>query len=196
MYKNNDRRRFFRITDEIGISYEIIPDGFSTEVQDVRDTQREEMDFKFLLGQHNEFVNKALTELSKQQPQAANAIEAVNKKLDVLLQFFELDNLSLKHNFQHIDEVNISACGVAFPVKELINSGTKVNLTLYLPPDNTVVKALGNTVDCLSMDDNSYYLRMEFVDMGESDREHLIQHIVQRQRILLRSLRDEMDGTY
>ncbi|RUT72583.1 hypothetical protein, partial [Ancylomarina longa] len=56
------------------------------------------------------------------------------------------------------------------------------------------IGAIGKVISCDKLQDqNVYYLRVEFTEMSEPDKERLIQHIVQRQGVLLRKLKDEME---
>lgn len=186
--KEDDRRRFFRITDAIGVSYERIDAEKSTDSVD--DTHK--IDIKNLLGHHDAAINDILLDLREESPLAAQAVDIVNKKLDALLRFFELDSLSASESFQRVDEASISACGIAFPATEAMDVGVQLNLVLYLQPSNEKVHSIGKVVGCQS-NNESHYLRVEFVDMSDADRECLIQHIVQRQGALLKTLREQMD---
>ncbi|MGH1484886.1 MAG: PilZ domain-containing protein [Cellvibrionaceae bacterium] len=186
--KEDDRRRFFRITDAIGVAYERI----DTEKNDETVDDSNKIDIKSLLGHHDAAIDDILLDLREESPQAAKAVDAVNKKLDALLRFFELDSMASHENFQRVDEASISACGIAFPAGESIEVGVKLNLILYLQPSDEKVHAVGKVIGCQSNNDN-HYLRVEFVDMNDADRECLIQHIVQRQGALLKTLREQMD---
>ena len=188
--RDDDRRRFFRITDAIGVAYELASDVNENTEGDTEN--QEKIDVKGLLNQHNETINSLVSELKAEQPKAADAIDAINKKLDTLIHFFELDSLSSHQHFQKIEEASISACGIAFPINESLSVGENLKLTLYLQPSDEEVFALGKVVGCSNLGDDSYYLRVEFVEMDDRDREGLIQHIVQRQGALLKSLREQL----
>ena len=200
--KEDDRRQFFRITDAIGVAYEVVAEA-SLESDDSAheepsQAQQEvvdqgQVDIKTLLEEYGQQVNSALAELSPQQAPMANAIAALNQKIDTLLQFFEWEHLSCRQPFQKVAEASISASGIAFPVDKPIETGATIGLTLYLQPSDEVVKALGRSVGCHDLGDDRHYLRIEFVDISDADRERLIQHIVQRQGSLLRSLREQLE---
>jgi c-di-GMP-binding flagellar brake protein YcgR len=195
MSKNKeDRRRFFRITDAIGVAYEVVNSSKpSSENSTADEKQKDKVDVQGLLEHHNQAINDILLELRDENPLATRAIEAVNKKLDTLLRFFELDSLSSGQHFQRVDEASISACGIAFPIEESLSEGTELNLTMHLKPSEEKVDALGKVVGCQELNDEEYYLRVEFIEMNDAHRESLIQHIVQRQGALLRSLREQLE---
>jgi len=190
---NDDRRRFFRITDAIGVSYALIKDGQENSEEGVAPVEKG-VNVNQLLESHNLAVQSALDDLESTSSVAANAIAALNKKLDIIVSLIGLDNLAagmFKHSTQ---EASISACGIAFPVDESMSSDVKINLTLFLETSGEQVAAVGRVIDCQSLDEEGlYYLRVEFIEMKDNDREKLIQHIMQRQGTLLRSLKEQFE---
>lgn len=187
-----DRRRFFRITDEIAIAYDIITD---TEInaEPQAGSNQPQLDWRSLVQEHNDTINGLLVSLKDQQPLAAQAIEAINKKIDAVLRSMEMHGLAYAGHFEVVEDASISACGIAFPVVEAMETGTHLNMTLSLKPSDQQVVAVGHVVECESQGDDGYYLRVEFDEIEDADREKLIQHIVQRQGALLRSLREDLD---
>ncbi len=192
--KEDDRRRFFRITDAIGVAYEVI-DEAETKASPNDPEVKTELNIQALLNQHSEEINSIILALGNEQPLVAKAVAALNKKIDTLLQFSELDSLASHQHFQSVEEASISACGIAFPINESLDVGKKLNLTLYLKPSEENIHAVGQVIDCKHLIDNDHYLRVEFTDMSDSYRESLIQHIVQRQGALLKSLREQLDDS-
>lgn len=103
----------------------------------------------------------------------------------------ELDSLITQRACHRVEEASISASGIAFPIAEKLNENTVLALDLLLRPSAKNITAIGRVISCESLsDDPLYYLRVEFTEMTTPDKETLIQHIVQRQGALLRSLRD------
>lgn len=191
---NDDRRRFFRISDAIGVSYTLISNeedgseagGHSTET---------EVDVTELFKSDNQAIKSALEGLSTASPEAAKAIAALDSKIEKIITLIELDGSVEGKSLHSIQQASISACGIAFPISENIPAESKINLTLFLETAGEQVSALGRVIECQSLPEESeYYLRIEFVEMKEADREKLIQHIVQRQGSLLKSLREQISG--
>ena len=190
---NEDRRRFFRITDAIGVSYSLVEtDSDSGEASNK--SAMNEVNVNKLLRSHNHAIKNALSVLKTTNAAAAEAITALDKKIDTVIRLMELDSTTEGVQSHSIHQASISACGIAFPVSEELSSDTQLNLTLYLETSGEQVNALGKVIDCQSLpEEGSYYLRVEFVEMDDSDREKLIQHIIQRQGSLLRSLKEQME---
>jgi len=189
---NDDRRRFFRITDAIGVSYTLINESENSP-QEKATLPTQGVNIHTLLETHNQEITSALSDLASTQPEAVNAISALNKKLDTIATLIELEGLIDGRSIHSIQEASISACGIAFPVTEALLPDTKINLSLFLETSGEQVAAIGNVIDCKPLtEEGSYYLRVEFVEMVDNEREKLIQHIIQRQGSLLKSLREEM----
>lgn len=180
---DSDRRRFFRITDRLGVSYRVLE---PSEIND--DLPSTIARATHLIAGYNQVIEDSLAALSD-QPAVAAAIDALNKKLDCMLSQIELDNVMVQKMAHKMCEVNISACGMAFIIDESLQSNDILHLDLFFKPDDLHVVAKGRVIDCEPAE-QAYYLRIEFVEMSQTDQERLIQHIVQRQGMLLRSLRD------
>ncbi|MFT4845742.1 MAG: hypothetical protein ACJA1S_000409 [Cellvibrionaceae bacterium] len=191
MSDERNRRRFFRITDAIHVAYEIIDEEATLESLEV-DHNEVMIDAIAIIEQHNEDISQTLSELGESAPIAAKAITALNDKIDTLLNLLELDNIIIQKKLQRVEAASVSACGIAFPIAETIAVGQKIRLMMRLESANIKLNAIGCVVDCNELGEE-YYLRVEFVDMSDTDREHLIQHIMQRQDVLLKSLRQQVD---
>jgi hypothetical protein len=191
MTDEKNRRRFFRITDAIHVAYEIIDEETTLESLEV-DHNEVMIDAIAIIEQHNEDISQTLSELGESAPIAAKAITALNDKIDTLLNLLELDNIIIQKKLQRVEAASVSACGIAFPIAETIAVGQKIRLMMRLESSNIKLNVIGCVVDCNELGEE-YYLRVEFVDMSDADREHLIQHIMQRQGVLLKSLRQQVD---
>lgn len=191
MSKDINRRRFFRITDAIHVAYEVIAEEATLESLEVEHNEVM-IDAVAVIEQHNEDISQTLSELGESAPIAAKAITALNDKIDTLLNLLELDNVIIQKKLQRVEAASVSACGIAFPISENLNIGQRLKLMMRLEPSNIKLHVIGSVIDCNELGED-YYLRVEFVDMSNDDRENLIQHIVQRQGVLLKLLREQVD---
>jgi len=185
-----DRRRYFRINDLVGLSYRMLDDdnemASDGENVQISSTQVVETIDRELAG--------ALNVLWQSNPAAANVIGLLNKKLDFIAAELELDYFGgglIKH--EHT-QVNISGCGIAFECDEQFNAGQLMELNLLLKPVNTMLKLKGcvNACDRMAASNGKpYLLRLDFVDTDTHVREELIQHVVRRQSMQLSERRQE-----
>jgi hypothetical protein len=191
MNKDINRRRFFRITDAIHVAYEVIGEEATLESLEVEHNEVI-IDAITVIEQHNEDISQTLSELGESAPIAAKAITALNDKIDTLLNLLELDNVIIQRKLQRVESASVSACGIGFPIGEVLEAGQKIKLMMRLEPSNIKLNVIGCVVDCNVLGEE-HYLRVEFVDMSDFDRENLIQHIMQRQGVLLKTLREQVD---
>lgn len=211
----DNRRRFFRIVDSLGVAYRVVSekeiaestnsaakDEVSSESSQGAGEQEASrfIDTYSLMNTYNQAIKDALGDLETAHPEAAIAIDHLNKKVDTILMMLELDSLMMQTAPHRVEQASISASGIAFPVDEQLAPNTCLALDLLLKPSIQHVTAIGKVIACDSLpsgstdsDDLPYYLRVEFTEMSHKDRESLIQHIVQRQGALLRALKNEMD---
>lgn len=192
----DNRRRFFRIVDALGVSYQVIPQQQMDLQSADGDSEAKTpfVDTLSVMNNFNDVIQQSLEKIQVNDPETATAIEQLNKKVDALMMMLELDNLITQHACHRVEEASISASGVAFPVEELLEPNTSLALDLLLRPSAKHVNAIGRVISCDHLaEDSQYYLRVEFTEMEDKDKEVLIQHIVQRQGVLLRALKEEMD---
>ena len=186
-----DRRRYFRINDWVGLSYctqvaqNVEYCGDADNVQ-ISATQILDVTEKELLG--------ALSLLWLSNPQAANVIGLINKKLDFVISEMEFDYLQAGVLQHELTRVNISACGMAFECDEQFDAGQVLELNLLLKPVKTKLKLQGCVTACQRSESGSkkaYMLRVDFVGIDTAVREELIQHIVRRQSMQLSEQRQQ-----
>ncbi|EGG94006.1 hypothetical protein IMCC1989_460 [gamma proteobacterium IMCC1989] len=183
--KKDNRRRYFRIVDSLGVSYRVIVD----EHNDDEDPEKR-IDTLSILSHHNILIQEQIDVVKSLSPEMAKLGSQLNQKIDAILMMLELDNLMSQHACHRIDQASLSASGVAFPVEEMLVPNTLLELDLLLRPSSKHVVVIGRVIACDRMHDtDTYFLRIEFTEMTDSNRETLIQHIVQRQGVLLRALK-------
>lgn len=185
----DNRRRYFRIVDALGVSYRVI------NTNDVDDESAKRIDTMSVLNHHNTLIHEQIARVEPSNPDIAMLATQLNKKIDAILMMLELDNLMSQHACHRIDQASISASGIAFPINEPLAPNTLLELDLLLRPSAKHVVALGQVIACEEMSEpGNYYLRVDFTEMTEPNRETLIQHIVQRQGVLLRALKGEEES--
>ena len=179
----DERRRYFRINETVGVSYSVVDDA-DREVKSVgRGT-----DIFDLVSAQDAQIEQLLLEVADESPKVAELITAFNQKLERIIGQLVVDNRLLGQIAHRVSEVNISACGMAFVNDQHLPEGTRLKLELELFPGNEVVHTFGTLVESTAQDDvNQFYWRMNFYGMTKSDQEQLIQHIVQRQSAQLRA---------
>ena len=187
-----ERRRFFRINDDVGISWRKL----GTEEAKAFARQTREQSGQFDLASNFDNRIQTLIDACKiQTPLAAELIDLLNKKMNFIIQQMDVDS-ELIHRIAFTQQVvNISACGIAFPCDSALKKNDYVQLDLQLLPSQLQLVVLAKVVDCNKLpedqmvDGQTHFLRLNFDEIGSNDQEMLIQHIVKRQSSQLKQQR-------
>jgi c-di-GMP-binding flagellar brake protein YcgR len=182
----DDRRRYFRISDNIGLAYQVMADHQITGTGAVRG---EPVRISELLAEHDLAIAHLLQELRPQDPRVAELGARLNEKINCIVKQMELASRRGDQEAQKIVEVNISACGLGFQTVEAIPVGARVQLDMVLLPDNKPLLLQAVVIAC-EPQAGGHYVRMDYVDLSAGDQELLIQHVVKRQGDLLREARE------
>ena len=177
-----DRRRYFRINDMVGLSYGLCSENAVLEVK--KEVGNVQIAAAQVLESIDNELTKALSALWKTNPAAANVINLVSKKIDIIAAEVDLDYAQIKGLKEGSVSVNISACGISFHCKERLNFGQKLDLFISLKPGGTNIRVMGTVVGCEQAEQDNerpYLLRVDFDSISRSVQEELIQHIVRRQ---------------
>jgi len=192
----DERRRFFRINDAIGVAYRQLS---AEEMEQGAETvaRRASSDPQALLQTADKTIQTLLPLIRVKQPEVAELLEAMDQKLSFLVDQLEVESRLVERIAHRVHEVNISACGMALVVDEPLVVGSVLALDLLLRPSEVHLHTHGVVVasqlavrDQAEAMQGTHYVRMEFQGMGVSDQELLIQHIVQRQSLLIRADKD------
>ena len=187
-----ERRRFFRIDDTVGVAYRLLSEA---ELNAEGEQAAAPLDVFALLARFDTQIEHGLGQLRVKQPLVSEVLEALNKKLDTVINQLEADDHLVRRLAQTVQEVNISACGMALVCDEAVASGRLLDLELALKPGNLNIHTRARVVACDPFKGGEgYYLRLDFIGMGEADQELLIQHIVKRQSSIIRTARDGQAG--
>jgi hypothetical protein len=187
-----ERRRYFRIDDSMGISYQRLGEeeakNFSLQAKE----HGSHFDFS---ANFDNRIQTLLDACKIQSPLAAELIDLVNKKLNFVIRQMDIDS-ELMHKIAYtLRQVNVSACGMAFGNEEKLNKGQLLQLDIMLQPSELHIVALAEVVDCKSLAADAegsqldYFVRVDFRDINANDQELLIQHIVKRQSLILKQRR-------
>ncbi len=185
----DDRRRYFRISDHLGVAYRVASDEHIGGGQVVN---HEPVSIFQLLEEQEKNISELLGQLQSRDPLLADIAQALNQKINCVLNQLEMESRMIEQIAHKVCEVNISACGLGFQVDEEIGTGIYVHLDLVLLPENRRILTDAVVVNVETLD-GGYYLRLNFVNIHPQDQEMLIQHIVKRQGDLLRNAREQAE---
>lgn len=180
-----DRRRYFRINDIVSLSYCPYGGDVANETREV--ASNIQITAAKVLESVDIELAKALSSLWKNNPETANVISLVSKKIDIIAAELDLGCSQSPENNQPNEEsvaVNISACGMAFNSRERFAFGQKLDLYISFKPEGTNMRVRCSVVGCeqSKLDhERPYHLRVDFDGIDVNTQETLIQHILRRQ---------------
>ncbi len=179
-----ERRRFFRITDTVGVAYRLLSDE---EVASHNLGKNQQANVFGIINDYEIEISELLIKLKEINPLVEEVLFAINKKINGVIDHLEMENRLIQRLAHKSHEVNISACGIAFMADNELSVGQSLSLDIILYPSEKHVFTFGRVVGVESEEgDRSCYARINFYNMSSSAQETLIQHIVQRQGVLLR----------
>jgi len=183
----DERRRFFRINDTIGLNYRIVDRG--TETSDTPlDKTHHRVDLKNLLAANDHRLEQVLATLQKREPLVAEALQLLNRKITMMTSYLEVERGRVDDMEFLVKHVNISACGLAFVADENIPLQSCLAMELLLNGEPSPLRVRASVVKCDQKHKGQFYTRVDFDEMESADQERLIQYMLKRQSEQLRDM--------
>jgi c-di-GMP-binding flagellar brake protein YcgR len=186
---NNERRRYFRVTDLVGLRYQPL-----SEDQQALAIQARPGSLKELLKAIDNQILASLAIVQGAHPEVYRALELLNQKINIALNAEQLlDNESLDHSA--LVSVNLSACGIAFSAELSANLNQYLAIELTLYPNNIRMNLMAAVIGCEAYQEEDgkrrYLIRADFIDISDASQEVLVQHVIKRQAQQLKQQRGE-----
>ena len=193
--KADDRRRYFRIDDDVSLRVrEVKPGELDAAVSRMQLGLPDRIGLASTFSSSSHQMRHTLEKFRREQPDLASYLEELNDKLDLLIQLLAVHENDMPDQPTH--HVQLSASGIAFRSDEGLAVGTLLEITLLLFPSFTCMRMFGTVVNCQPAPEGAGdQIGVDFSHIRESDRELIIRHVVQRQSTLLREARIALDGS-
>lgn len=188
MPEAGDRRRFFRINDEVDLYYRKIAQQESEEVSHIDENVLTGEALPQIMAAVEQEMHGLLKRLETAQPEVAQFLKLLNYKVDMLAEcLLHQNDLVREKNSYH---VNLSASGLAFGSEQALNEGDFLELKILLPASRALVTTCCRVVQCRQNPSPEqrypYVVSVDYMNMKEEDREILIKHVIKRQLAQLR----------
>lgn len=188
-----EKRKYFRIDDQMGVSYHRLQDGELEQYQSVgQDLDENELDSV------NRQLHDIIVSMRAKQPETARFLTLIDKKIALIANEIDLQSKAVDDVSHRLKQVNISACGVGLVIDEAFVSGEHLSLEITLNPRGVKLRTLAQVISCdkleQSNEEGSYYLRVEYVELSSQDKDVLIQHLLRRQSKKIRAVLDADEG--
>ncbi|MBI5741865.1 MAG: hypothetical protein HZA16_14270 [Nitrospirae bacterium] len=187
--KERERRSYFRVDDIIPV--------VATPVHTINEKDREKIRTAACSRAFPMIdVSGAPEEGGSQQTPGSpdsgrlyDMMKEIKTRLDFLINHLMLEREGLSSTEKR--PVNISACGIKLTITQPVKEKDIIELKLLLPTYPPVaVFAYGEVKRVTALDDQTYEVALEYINMGESVRNEFIQYTLNHQRDTIRRLRE------
>ncbi|MBL4865826.1 MAG: hypothetical protein JKY67_05575 [Pseudomonadales bacterium] len=186
----SERRRYVRVSDIVALRYRIMDEDEVVDAEKVGSPH-----FGSQLLQLDNQLQVLMPRLKEWNANVGGALELLNQKILVISE--QLSEAPLEDSVV-AREVNLSACGVAFPTKEKVDVDDNIWLELVLRPIHLRIVTTGRVVGCEESGEDSeypYFIRADLTGVCAEDQESLIQHVIRRESQLLKEQRQRREMT-
>jgi c-di-GMP-binding flagellar brake protein YcgR len=182
-----ERRRFFRIDDEVALSYRLASEEEAIADEKLQVTTDATLSLATELEKMNELSRIHFRHVEKESPEVARYFTFIESKITLLAQHLmkSTDELFKKTT----QPVNISGSGILFTVDEALRAGDFIEIKFILRPSLASIKAFSRVVSCHS-EGELYRVAVEFNRLSDEDRDILIRHVVKKQ---MNDIREKSD---
>lgn len=189
-----ERRRYFRIDDEVNLSYVKVEEGDTNELSRVSENILNSYSLTTALDMLSQESAGLLHRLERSQPDLADYLRVINNKIDLLAQAIVLQNGDLEE--RQTRNVNLSAAGLAFESEEALDESSFLEIKMTLVSCMAVIVTYGRVVYCKPNPNPAaasafpYMVGVDYVNMKEQDREVLIKHVLKKQLQQIRNIKE------
>ena len=130
----SERRRFFRIDDEVGLEYNFISEAeYKTAPEELEKIKQTAFSLSAEFATLNNEFNPTLNSIRNSHPEIAQYLDLLNKKIDsISTRFLEEEIEGLEESTRM---VNLSASGIAFKCDTDLPNEQPVKLRIILLPE-------------------------------------------------------------
>ncbi|MBL4743668.1 MAG: PilZ domain-containing protein [Cycloclasticus sp.] len=183
--EGKERRGFFRIDDEVALSYRHVYEGEVTDNEGLKIVGNESLSLANELEKMNEVSRIHFRHVEKESPEMARYFSFIEAKINLLAHHMMMDSDELFVKSKQ--PVNISASGVSFTTDEALYVGGSVEIKFILMPSLASIKTFSKTVSC-KPEGAQFRVAVEFSQLNDADRDLLIRHVVKKQ---MNDIRDQ-----
>jgi c-di-GMP-binding flagellar brake protein YcgR len=187
-----ERRRYFRIEDRVALTYRVLDEEtLAAALSRLGAGYPDKLSLASGFATASSQMRHTLERFRKDMPDVASYLEALNEKLDLVVQLLATTENDLANEPTH--EVNLSASGISFVADEPVAIDRHVEMKLLLFPSYTCLLCFGTVVHCDPAEKGRptslYNIGVDFTHIREEDRDLIVRHVLQRQSTMLREAR-------
>jgi c-di-GMP-binding flagellar brake protein YcgR len=192
MTHEEERRRFFRIDDEVNLYYKPIDEKMVNRTSHISDNVLGNCSLAAALEMMSQESRFMMSRLERNSPEVADYLKIIDSKIELIAQALILQGSDFKE--KDTINVNLSASGLAFDCSEKLNVDDYLEIKMLLVSCMAVIVTYAKVVYCKPKPDSSsgfpYVAGVDYINMKDQDRELLIKHIVKRQMQQIRESKE------
>jgi hypothetical protein len=187
--RNHEKRDYFRVDDVISVVANPVHLMNEREKENIKTAASSQIFPLFDTGESSEVYEKEIFSDSQGNKKLYDMMNEIKTKLDFLINHLMIEKEGLFSTEKK--PVNISASGIRFMVAYPAKEKDIIELKLLLPTYPPVaVFAYGEVKRVKALDDQTYEIALEYLNMGESVRNEIIQYTLNHQRETIKRLRE------
>jgi hypothetical protein len=189
----DEQRSYFRVDDILSVV--VNPVHIDKEkMEEFRESIVSSKAFSLVnVAESSEHIVEEISPDVQENNKLYSMVAEIKTKLDFIINHFILE----KEGFDQSDKkfVNISASGIRFTVNYPVSINDIMEIKLLLPAyPPVVVFAYGEVKRVDALDENTYEVALEYINMGDSVRNEIIQYTLTHQRETIRKLKESEPG--
>lgn len=183
MTRDKERRRFFRIDDQVNLYYKKVDEKKVTPASHISDNVLGNCSLSAALELISQESRVMMHRLERTEPDVADYLKLIESKIDLISQAVMMQGTDFKE--KDTCNANLSASGLAFESEEALAVGDYLEIKMLLVSCMAVIVTYGKVIYCKPKNNPdsrfSHVIGVDYVNMKEQDRELLIRHVVKRQ---------------
>jgi len=191
--RDEDKRAYFRIDDEVFLSVKKIEHCDADKIEDTHtyfDSFRKSTVLTAKFNQQRTAMAPVLKEINNKDVALASYISMLSDQVDLLAS--KLQSGAIFSSNEQLQTVNLSAEGMRFHSTEQYKLEDSLEMIFALFPDGDYIPVLAEVVRVESVDDDGadlYEIGVKYSSINDDDKELLIHHILFLQRQILQKKR-------
>lgn len=193
---HKERRRFFRIDDEINLYYKKVDENIINQSSHISDNVLANCSLAAALQMISQESRMMMNRIERNSPDIADYLKLIDSKIDLISQAVMMQGAEFKE--KDARNANLSASGVAFDSEEALQVGDFLEIKMLLASCMAVIVAYGKVIYCREKQPPDsrfmHVVGVNYINMKDQDRELLIKHVVKRQMQQIRESKGHSDA--
>lgn len=185
--KLKERRRYFRINDEINLYYNLLEDATAVRPSFLSNDLLNNCSLLTAVDLMTDEARQTLLRIEQKDQDNAKYLAFLNQKIDLIAQALSL--LMDENDEFYTRNVNLSASGVAFISEDPLQIGNILEIKMVLSTISAVIVTYAKVIYCNELQDSehrSFNVGVDYLELQEQERELINKHIIKKQMQLIR----------